>query len=119
MNARAGVLTPVSFVAIGLLLVIMASLAVFQTQGISVAPSGGDNGGLFEPKSGQISQFAPPYCNQSVFCLRIEAAIQRITALRAIFAVRFPFLVAVFTAIIARLQALQNRAVFFRFFSLN
>jgi hypothetical protein len=60
---------PASFLAIGLALILLATLSVVQTQRMTVAPVETDLSTLFEPKTGQLTFQAPPYCGQfDIFC---------------------------------------------------
>lgn len=105
MNSRASALAPVSLIAVGLLMVLLASLAVIQSRGISVSPASSDSSTFFEPKSGQMSLFAPPYCTSGPVCRALDRVIQVFRRLSA----RFPFLAPIFARVIARLQAIQAR----------
>lgn len=115
MNARASALTPVSLIAVGILMVVLASLAVIQSRGISVSPASTDSSTLFEPKGGQISLFAPPYCNTGIVCRALDRVITVFRRLSA----RFPFLAPLFARVIARLQAIQARMPASTFFVFN
>jgi hypothetical protein len=60
---------PASFLAIGLALILLATLSVVQTQRMTVSPVDMDLSSLFEPKMGQLTFEAPPYCGQfDIFC---------------------------------------------------
>lgn len=61
MNARAGTITPFSLMILGVLMVLLASLMVFQTQKVSTTPVEMDLTSLFEPKSGELVMDQAPY----------------------------------------------------------
>ena len=77
---------------VGLVLILMATLAVVQTQSVTVSPVQADLSSLFEtaPKTGQLTLQAPPYCGPfDIFCFVIAL-------IRAIFARVLPQLAGIF-----------------------
>jgi hypothetical protein len=93
---------PFTLLALGLLFVLLATLAVTQTSGISVSPGGGNQSG---PKLGQLTFNAPPYCTSGPLCVALDRVIHTLRRL----ATRFPNLGPIFNAIITRLQVIQTR----------
>jgi hypothetical protein len=105
LDSRTGTLTPISLITVGLLLVLLASLAVVQSRGISTSPASSESPTLFEPKAGQISLFAPPYCSSGLVCRildRVIAILRRVAA-------RFPAAAPGLARAIAQIQAVQAR----------
>ncbi len=100
---RAGRIGPYSMILLGVLVAILASLAVVQTRDITASPAGTETS-QFEPKIGQLTLEAPPYCTGGI-CARFNAVISLLTTLKA----RFPFLARVFDSLIATLVAIQIR----------
>lgn len=71
-SARATVAAPFSMMAIGLVFILLATLAVVQTQSVTVSPVEADLSSLFETKTGQLTLQAPPYCGRfDIFCFII------------------------------------------------
>jgi hypothetical protein len=72
--------------AIGLLFILLASLAVVQTQSVTVSPVQTDLSSLFETKTGQMTLQAPPYCGRfDIFCFIIFILRTVFSRLAAIF----------------------------------
>ncbi|MBW3591745.1 MAG: hypothetical protein KY393_07865, partial [Actinobacteria bacterium] len=61
MNAREGAVVPFSLMAVGLLMVLLASLLVFQSQQVSTTPAEVNMTSMFEPKSGELILDQAPY----------------------------------------------------------
>lgn len=60
---------PFSMLALGLALIMLATFSVVQTERMTVSPVEMDLSSLFEPKTGQLTFEAPPYCGQfDLFC---------------------------------------------------
>ena len=71
-SAKATVVAPTTMLAIGLIFILLASLAVVQTQSVTVSPVQSDLSSLFETKTGQLTLQAPPYCGRfDIFCFVI------------------------------------------------
>ena len=71
-SARANVAAPFSMMVIGLVFILLATLAVVQTQSVTVSPVEADLSSLFETKTGQLTLQAPPYCGRfDIFCFVI------------------------------------------------
>ena len=82
---------PFSMMAIGLLFIILASLAVVQTQSVTVSPVQADLSSLFETKTGQLTLQAPPYCGRfDIFCFIIFILRTIFNRLAAFFGGFFP-----------------------------
>lgn len=60
---------PMSMLALGLALIMVATFSVVQTERMTVSQVEMDLSSLFEPKTGQLTFEAPPYCGQfDLFC---------------------------------------------------
>ncbi len=106
MTTRASALTPLSLIAVGMAFVLVATLAAIESREISVAPVRGTEAPtFFEPKTGQMSLFAPPYCTGGLLCRILDRVIRLLRRLIR----RFPFLEPILSRQIARIQALQAR----------
>jgi hypothetical protein len=105
LSSKASTLTPVSMITVGLLILLIASLAVVQSREISISPASTDSTSLFEPKGGQSSLFAPPYCSTGQMCRVLDQVI----ALFRRLAVRFPVAAPGLARGIAQVQAAQAR----------
>lgn len=71
-GTKATAAIPFSMTALGLILILLATFAVVQTQSVTVSPVEADLSSLFEPKVGQLTLQAPPYCGPfDVFCFLI------------------------------------------------
>jgi hypothetical protein len=100
-------------IVIGVALSLFASLAVVQTRGLSVAPASVGVESR-EPKVGQLTFYAPPYCNANPFCAGLSVAIHRLNLqinflLRL--AIRFPILAPVMSLVILILRVVQSRLI--------
>lgn len=61
MKAREGAIAPFSLMTVGLLMVLLASLLVFQSQQVSTTPADAGMTSIFEPKSGELILDQAPY----------------------------------------------------------
>lgn len=80
MTSAKATFAPFSMMVIGLVFILLATLAVVQTQSVTVSPVESDLSSLFETKTGQLTLQAPPYCGQfDVFCF-VVFVLQRVLA---------------------------------------
>lgn len=111
-TSRAGTVAPYSMIVIGLVLAILASLAVVQSSGISVTQAAEVE--QLEPKIGQLALHAPPYCPPGAFCRGLNGAINRLNAqinFLMRLADRFPELAPVVERVITTLRGIQTRLI--------
>jgi hypothetical protein len=106
-------MAPYSMIVIGVTVAMLASLAVVETRGMSVAPAGA---GIesFEPRVGQLTYYAPPYCNADALCLGLNIAIQRLNlqiGFLVELGVRFPRLAPVMSRVVRVLKAVQRTLI--------
>ena len=73
MTAIRSEAAPFSMLTIGLILILVATLTVVQSQSVTVSPVQADLNSLFEVKTGQLTLEAPPYCGPiGIFCFVVN-----------------------------------------------